>query len=787
MTNWIRIGPSLIVIAVALHCCIPATASAQTYPIAKRIEMVGNRSFSKHQLLAKLNAHPQFLIASHAYGDSSKLADVIEQLLVKGYRNKGFDKVIVKCEEVASDDGASPSRWEIRINESKRILCGDVHILSAKQIDPQTLVHRLTQPYADSNTFPNFVRTNSIVVTHWVNEQGKESKLKEAVWKIGDEVRFDSELDLRKQVIQAIADLGFSQSDVLVRFDVDRTQQTATLIVEILDEGAMHRINEIRIQGNSINTNEQILNYLSMATGDIVNHNRLQQMTKRLWESGRFKKQQFRFDKPTQTLSLEVEECNELPPIDEPTNQTATVLMKASHWLSGVAARGDDIETFNDWGDSKLLVIESSDGLFVELKSSFDTSINDRSETMSLLIDRDMFVLNHSRLPECLRIRLSSMDGQIQFSKEHFADPEKDKFLKGTFTLSANTRRDKNEGPLKFNFRSSPVNWLPLAYRESVDRQFIGGELILTHEKESIHIDVESGKVNQWTTANGMLRFAPGLFHAARSTYIQELPEAIHRGDNSANAVTATIGYLISDPVVQTMNRERHEAMPMVERQAISAIRKLVNGGLLYGFDEALTWMDNDRREETFHIHMDAPEDLASEAIVWNLAARLTLQHVDKVFKEGTWPSIIIKESCLHVLEASKYGPKVMQDLVSDQRNGPLCMAAMTLAMKHFNSDSFRQVANIGLQRLTREAFCRDYDSLTAVVGDEFLVRLRSGVATLTEAEIESLANTLQHPGVGDVLRRIQQTSIKAGESESEFWYRVAHDPLAAWLRQNAS
>ncbi len=100
------------------------------------------------------------------------------------------------------------------------------------------------------------------------------------------------------------------------------------------------------------------------------------------------------------------------------------------------------------------------------------------------------------------------MGGQIQFSTEHFADPEADKFLKGTFTLSGNTRRDETETPLQFSFRSSPVNWLPLAYKESVRTEFVGGELILSHGTESIHVDVESGKVNQWNTQNGPICFA---------------------------------------------------------------------------------------------------------------------------------------------------------------------------------------------------------------------------------------------------------------------------------------
>ena len=786
MIVWTRATHYFILIAVALQVSTCTTATAQSGPIADRIEMVGNRSFSKHKLLAELNAQPEFLIASHAYGDSSKLAGVIETLLVKGYRNEGFDKVIVKCEAVTFDDDSSPSRWEITINEGMQIRCGQVRILAAKQIDAQALVQRLTEPYAESTAFPNFVEINGIVATHWVNEEGKESKLKDPVWEIGKEVPFDSELRLRKQVIQAIADLGFSHSDVLVRFDVDRDQQTTALTVEILDEGVADRVSEIEIHGNSINTNAQILEYLSVAIGDAIDRDKLQQLTKRLWDSGRFKKHRFRFDKQTQTLSLEAEECSGLPPIDEPINDVAKVLMKASHWLSGVAARGDDIETYNDWGDSKLLVIESGDGLFAELKIPSETLTDDQSETVSLLIDRDVFVLNHSRLTGCLRIPLSSMDGQIQFSTEHFADPEADKFMKGTFTLSGTTRRDENEGPLKFSFRNSPVNWLPLAYKESVDHQFIGGEMILTHEKESIRIDVESGKVNQWTTRNGMLRFAPGLLQAARSTYVKELPTAVNHSDKMAKPVTATVAYIISDPVVQTLNRVRKEDPPFIDPLLNSAIRKFVDGGMLDGFDEALTWMDNEKSEEAFHIPMDTPENLSSKQIFWNVGSRITLLHVDKVFAEGTWPSILIKECCLQLLGASKHGPKVLQDLASDNKNGPLCLAAMTLAMKQFKSNSVKQSANIGLQRLNPEAFGRDYDALTAIVGDDFLVRLRSSLATMTEEETELLANVLRVPSIGRFLRHIQQTPIKAGENESQFWYRVSHDPLEAWLRQHA-
>uniref|UniRef100_UPI0035687CBA hypothetical protein n=1 Tax=Novipirellula sp. TaxID=2795430 RepID=UPI0035687CBA len=678
MIIWTGAIHCLVLIAVALQISTCTTASAQTSPIADRIEMRGNHSFPRRKLFAELNAHPQFLIASHALGDSSQLAGVIENLLVKGYRNAGFDKATVKCEEVISIDKSSPSRWKITVDEGKQIRCGQVRIVAAKQIDSQALVRRLTEPYADTNAFPKFVAINENIVTYWVNEEGKESKLKDPVWEIGDKVRFDSELGLRNQVIQAIADLGFSQSDVLVRFDVDRDRQTAALIVDILDEGVADRIGEIEVHGNSINTYDQILEYLGVAIGDTIGRSELQQMTKRLWDSGRFKKHRFRFDKQTQSLSLELEECSGLPPIDEPINKTATVLMKASQWLSGIAARGDDIETYTAWGEDNLLVIQSNDGLFAELKSPSGVSADGQLETASLLIGRDQFVLNHSALPRCLRIPLGSMGGQIQFSTEHFADPDPDKFLKGTFTLSGNTRRDETEAPLQFSFRSSPVNWLPLAYKESVHTEVVGGELILSHGTESIHVDVESGKVNQWHTQNGMLRFAPGLLQAARSTFLSELPEAVNHGDGHSGPVTATVDYLTSEPVVQTLNQVRAEDPPSIDPLLISAIRKLNDGGMLRGFDEVLTWMDNDTGNEKFYIPMDTPKNLSSEQIFWNLGSRIALLHIDKVFAQGTWPLLLSKEFCLRSLGASKYTQQVLQQLGQDQHNGPICFAAMT-------------------------------------------------------------------------------------------------------------
>ena len=111
----------------------------------------------------------------------------------------------------------------------------------------------------------------------------------------------------------------------------------------------------------------------------------------------------------------------------------------------------------------------------------------------------------------------------------------------------------------------------------------------------------------------------------------------------------------------------------------------------------------------------------------------------------------------------------------------------MTWALKQFKSDSAKQSASIGLQRLNPEAFGHDYNALTAIVGDEFMVRLRSSLATLTDEEMAALANALRVAGVGDFLQRLQQTPIQAGESESQFWYRVSRDPLAAWLKRNAS
>uniref|UniRef100_UPI003565E20A hypothetical protein n=1 Tax=Novipirellula sp. TaxID=2795430 RepID=UPI003565E20A len=129
-------------------------------------------------------------------------------------------------------------------------------------------------------------------------------------------------------------------------------------------------------------------------------------------------------------------------------------------------------------------------------------------------------------------------------------------------------------------------------------------------------------------------------------------------------------------------------------------------------------------------------------------------------FAQGTWPLLLSKEFCLRSLGASKYTQQVLQQLGQDQHNGPICFAAMTLALKQFKSDSVKRAASLGLQRMNPEAFRRDYDALTAVVGDDFFVRLRRSLAMLSDAEIGALENSLPMTRMPRLLRRIQQTTI---------------------------
>ena len=790
----------LIAVAITftarLHADAPVNPAINaTYARLDSIDVTGNLSFSDASIKHELFAQPEFLVANHPMGNQQDFQRVVRELLIKGYRYHGFPDVSVELKAAkdkkdeykrnAARQKSDSPMWTINIIEGKQILCAGVRVSGTNQIDVEQLTQRLTQPYPNDEAIAHFVHSDEEVVTLWVDGDGDKSKLEDAIWNSGKGVPIGSEEEFHRQVVKALSDVGFSNATVIVRFDLDKTNAKATLVVDVIDEGAKDRVQTITIGGLNINDRDSLLAFLDLSDGDRIDRQKIQDIARMLWESGRFEKQSVKFDPKTGTLKMQVVERKELPRIDRPLNKNAEILLKMSRWLTGLGVRGDDMEfNVNNHG-VRIHVIYSEDGIL------FEVLRDETNDNLTMLIDKDHLLIDHSQLGEKLCVFPNQDVAHLRATFRCSASDKPDKFSDINLSFTASQSGDTKDGLLSFDLLSSPSDWLPMAYQEKIDKQSTDSKLILARDEYQIQIDSQSGRINKWVRGNDSARFAPGLFRAARQACVTSLATK-PAYETTDGMLTDAVLYITSDPVTRSIRTALDtETDERIDQPLVSALRRLIDDGLLRGFDMAAGMMSAKGEPESYSIPGVIRNKGSLTAAYTEVVARATLLHAHKVFDEETWPLILTREVALVLLGSSAYTNKVLEQLISDPQTGPIGLATIAALLKTVKAPpgAINLVSKHALHRLNPSDFSSDFALLTRIIPAESITQFRKSIASLDPEEIDALAKLVVDENWDASVRKIHAVGNTDGAelSEADFWYLVCHEPLESWLKNLAS
>lgn len=677
-----------------------------------------------------------------------------------------------------------PRSGRYHVDEGQPILCGGVRVLNAHHIDVDRLTESLTKPYLPRDAVPTFAFVDGSVVTQWVDEDGDPVKLKKPIWDSEQGVPFDRDAALMAVVKKALAEIGFSNTLVVVSVDVDETLRRGTLVIDVIEEGQHDRAASIVLTGLKTNNRSQVLAFLDIAQDDEIDREKSRDISRLLWESGRFEKQSVTFDEKTQSLNIDFVELSGVPGLGEALNENAEVLRKASRWLSGITARGDDCEWKWSLNGKEVRAIFSDRGMYLEITTSDSEDSNDY---MSILLDHEQLLVNHSELDKMLRVRLHD-DVQITFSDRSFASPKPDKFLSGHFKFGGKIPRKKGSSIVEFNFLSSPSDWVPLAYKDNVAFEWSGTELVVEHKLGQLRIDVETGQVNQLKTEHGEIRFTPGLFTAARDAMSREF-SAKPSADESDDPLSSLASYVLADPVIRSFLQAFDQPEELPDPNLLSAMRKLTSSGLFSVADVIRGWAIHFDDTEGFDIPIDIePRKKSDERVTIEMVARIALQQSHQFFEEGTWPSTLTREAALVVLGETKHTSKVLRRLVNDEQTGPIGLTVTAFLMQSggIPKESVHAISQVALRRLNPDAFAADVEFLTRIIPIDYITRLRKSFQSLTPAELDAVTNMLDNENGKLALQRIHAVGKLDREdlSEAHFWYLVLHGPLESWLKR---
>ncbi len=774
-----------LMLAIGIACSLlssPASAQTPAADYWDRFEFEGNQAFTSTQLRDALLADPDFLLAAHPLGASDELASVIRKQLVAGYRRQGFLAPGIRVQ--ASED---PVAALVTIDEGPQIRVGNVRIHASGQLDPEVLRKRLTEPFPKSDAFPTFVAVDGKPVIRWVDRDGKPAKLEKPIWKPGEPVPLDTESSLHQAVVKALTDLGYSDALVFTRLEIDEDSRTCELVVQLAEEGPANRADAIEITGVSTNTPEQVRRWIGWQPGQVVDQQRIAEITQRLWHSGRFPKHLVRFERDAAgagKLVIELEESPGVPSLDESLNELADVFQRTGRWLGDLDQRGEDVVITYEADGHRLRAVQSQRGMLLHYTRLSDSVPPRPLHHWALLMDEQQVAILHSQHPQKWAAALNAVTTQFRFRTKIHAAGTKERLFGVNLNFNWNNKRPADQPVLQHAFDVRPADWIPFAYKPNFDCQIRDGVLVGTRGDDHIRIDAESGQILNWNSADMRVQFVAGALEKERAALL-ELHASKANAYDSLRPISSFAAYLSSEPIwsdtdaLWNMQNPQH---PKVDPALRSAIEKLIAGGLLAPVDAVANHWGQGGAGERFFVPSEPPKGVDWQGLMRMAGARVVLRLAPQVLPEDGWPLTVTREACLVALGRTKHTSKVLQQLHRDPDCGPLCHATVAYLLSKINYRETSLVAGRGLEQMTAEAFASDWDTLFAGASGQWLRDMLLTVGSLTDQERDALLERVGDGAARQLLVRLgQQTGQGRGEP-GEAVYEMAELPLKAWF-----
>lgn len=760
----------------------------------ERIQFIGHQSFSADQLREALIAEPDFLLATHPHGDKAGVREATRSRLLAGYQRAGFASPEIDV-KTNLEHGVS-----VHISEGQRFYCGSVRVNGANQVDAQLLADRLTKPFSKKGTFPTFVETADKLIARWVDGDGTVVKQESPVWERGKPAPLNTEQKLNRAVQAAMADLGFSSTQVLVAITTNPSTSQAELVVDLLDEGMRDRVDTIDVTGSEINSRDQLLTFLNVEPGFTFDSSQQQRLTKQLWDSGRFTKHQLQFNRDKEgmgRLSIELADVPGVPPLTQPLSSDAQVFMKARRWLSGMNERGEDLVINFKNGGVQLQVIQSAQGMLVQIGATDDSSldqINSEDEDIAagesnrkttFVVDRTHIGISHSDSPAVWKADVTGFRGALRLETKLAAAQSDTHLSHVNFNLNWHSERREDEPLLSQMLNLSPAGWCAFAYKKELRIETVANQLMATGETERMVIDVASGKISRWDSGSSTARVQAGLFEQMREQIVRENANK-QNAYQAAQPVTSLIGYMVSEPCCNGLSdvlRIATSGTRSLNSPLRSAFEKLASAGLFVPLDAFALHTAQWSGGERFAIPDETTDSKDLKRWAVSLVGKYTLKCLPDLFAEGTWPMKVAREACLVAVQRGRHTNKVLKELKNDASTGPLCDASVACLLSLVGQPLAPSFATRSLGNLEPEKFDRDMNVLLSGPSGKWIARIVNGIASMSDSEIMALGKLFKGDRLGNALKVIQ-IHAKPPVANESLWYQAAHVSLEAKLRE---
>jgi len=209
-----------------------------------RIVIHGNTTFTEKSIRSGLLSDRSILLASHPMAPRQAYIAVVVSKILDGYKRNGFPNATVAAR--LSSDG---SRINVEVTEGARYTNGEIVVSGTHVVNPDELKRlmreeRIPYGFADEQ-----------VVAAGLNK-GLSKSLQEhsavAAWPPGGTADFSEEgrKELEADVQDKFAEMGYWSPSLTVNVVPVPGTTTASLVINVKDEGRTETIRQVHISGN---------------------------------------------------------------------------------------------------------------------------------------------------------------------------------------------------------------------------------------------------------------------------------------------------------------------------------------------------------------------------------------------------------------------------------------------------------------------------------------------------------------------------------------------------------
>ena len=754
-----------------------------------RLVFAGLKTFTPQAIRSALMQNVDFLLAAHPVAPRSEYLSILPLMIRSGYEASGFPNA-----QVSAALDAAQEKIILTIAEGPCYLKGGIDVFGSRTISVPGLVRRLTEAYPPTQMASSQAQippaanaakdaiTTSFQVSDRIgtlpgNEKrldktGKEVQPTPAVWVKGDPASFSIQAlaGFNWAVTNSLADSGHLFPKIEIHVLPDAVAGTASLRIEILDEGPRDAIHEIEIKGNKRNSRDDILKYLSLAPGTPVDGELISRTELLLWRSARFLRHDVSVRRqesdPTKLkLTIDLVEYSKAPPLTDEPSAEEQALLRMCDWLSAFSQRDEDLEV--SLGKMPWDVFQKTqvDVIMAPRTGWFIRFRNPESNGTSaglLAVSVTSKALTWFSPQRGLKLSMPMTKGQVFAFLKITANPLPDPDARFDIEIGAAVRSDSamTNGAATIETLFAPVAFLDQVHRTNVTATWKGGLLVVTNEDSLLEMDVATGRPLKLDLFDdrkqvGFARIEKGLFAAATNDMAASGTKLVEAFDSS-RTVSSTIAFAVDELLRGALLAPwlAHESTSEQVNRAAVALHKVFQGGILAPLDEfSASGIGKEDKEFSIPVSPTESPQQATSAMMAGMAAWVFRQ-CDQLFPKQSWPWTAAHEAVLVLSGKGKYADLELSRLYGSKEIGPIGYLTLAKLLAMVNSPAARAFAQRGLTFLFVDDFRNDYRLLFEGNSplSQSMQKVVAAIRTLSDEDVEAIAFVLPK-GFGDFVR----------------------------------